>query len=132
MISRRSEGRVGAPVGGERVGTGWRIFLWFAALYNIVVGIAGMTMADATTDDRVIGLLVLCFGVVYAIVARDARRFSHVLWAGVIGKIGVVALLLPTAIGPPGDPTLGGVLAADALFAIGFVVFLMRRIDSSL
>jgi hypothetical protein len=132
MMARRPEGRVGAPVGGERVGTGWRIFLWAAALFNLVVGIAGLTMAGATTDDRVIGLLVACFGLVYAIVARDARRFSHVLWAGVIGKIGVVVLLVPDALGPPVDQTLAGVLVADALFAIGFFVFLMRRIDSSL
>lgn len=130
MIREPSEGRVGAPVGGERVGTGWRIFLWLAALFNFVVGIAGMTMVGATPDDRVIGLLVVCFGIVYVIVARDARRFSPVLWAGVIGKAGIVVMLLPGALAASDDATLLGVLAADALFAIGFLVFLMRPINS--
>lgn len=132
MIGETPEGRVGAPVGGERVGTGWRIFLWLAALFNFLVGVLGLTMANATTNDRVIGLLVVCFGIVYAIVARDARRFSPVLWAGVIGKGGVVVLLLPGALAASDGGTLLGVLAADTLFALAFIVFLTRPINSRL
>ena len=131
MSIKDARGRVGAPVGGERVGVGWRVFLWFAALFNFAMGIASMVLPEATVDDRVIGVLVICFGIVYGIVASDPRRFAPVLWAGVIGKIGVVALLAPAVLGPPFDAMMAAVLGADALFTLGFVVLLMRRIDST-
>ncbi|MFU7529527.1 hypothetical protein [Qipengyuania sp. ASV99] len=123
------KGRVGAAIGGEPVGTGWRTFFWTACLFNFVIGALGMFSPEATVDARIIGLLVLCFGIIYFLVARDPARFGSTLWAGVVGKIGVVALLGPSAIGPGGDPIVAAVLAGDALFAIGFLAFLLTRAD---
>ena len=97
------------------VGALWRIFFWVAAAFNFLVGFAGMISPAATLDARVVGLLVFCFGTVYMLVARDPLRFRPVLWAGVIGKLGVVGLLGPGAMGSEGDGLVLGALAFDAL-----------------
>lgn len=107
----------------------WRRFFWAAAIFNMLIGLAGMITPGATVDARIIGLLVFGFGVVYYLVARDPLRFAPVLWAGVLGKVGVVALLAPEAFGPNGDPVVAGVLIGDALFAVGFLAFLFTRAE---
>ena len=122
-----TEGRVGAPVGAEPVGRGWRAFFWAACVYNLVIGALGMLSPEATVDARIVCLLVLCFGIVYLLVARDPRRFAPTLWAGLIGKAGVVGLLGPAAFAPGGEPLIAGILIGDALFALGFLVFLLTR-----
>lgn len=127
MNPNLGKGRVGAPIGAEPVGWAWRAFFWVAALFNFVIGIAGMLSAESSVDARIIGLLVLCFGIIYLLVARDPRRFAPALWAGVIGKVGVVALLGPVAYGPGGDPLVAGVLVGDAAFALGFLAFLFTK-----
>ena len=96
-----------------QVGAGWRRFFWVAAIFNFVIGIAGMLTPDATIDARIIGLLVFSFGVIYALVARDALRFAPVLWAGVLGKVGVVALLAPGSFSAEGDPIVAAVLVQE-------------------
>ena len=68
------------------VSANWRRFFWAAAIYNFVIGLAGMLTPEATIDARIIGLLVFAFGVIYFLVARDPLRFAPVLWAGVLGK----------------------------------------------
>ena len=113
------------------VSANWRRFFWAAAIYNFVIGLAGMLTPEATIDARVIGLLVFGFGVVYALVARDPLRFAPVLWAGVLGKVGVVALLGPEASRAGGDPIIAAVLVGDALFALGFLAFLFTREDAA-
>ena len=110
---------------GQSVGTGWRAFFWAACAFNFVIGALGMVNPEASTDERIIGLLVFCFGILYLLVARDPLRYALTLWAGVIGKAGVVALLAPAAFGEGGDRLLASVLVGDALFAIGFLVFLV-------
>lgn len=127
MSIERDEDQAGLPLGSEQLGVGWRAFFWAAALFNLVIGGLGMISPEANTDTRIIALLVFCFGIVYVLVARDPMRFGPALWAGVVGKSGVVALLGPGAIGPDGDPVLAGVLLGDALFAFGFLVFLVTR-----
>lgn len=111
----------------QEVNAGWRRFFWAATIFNLVIGLAGMITPGATIDARIIGLLVFAFGVVYFYVARDPLRFAPVLWAGVLGKVGVVALLAPEAFGSDGDPIIAGVLIGDAAFAIGFLAFLFTR-----
>lgn len=131
MSAKLGEGRVGAPVGVKPVGWGWRLFFWLAAIFNFVIGLIGMFSATSTVDARVIGLLVACFGIIYALVARDPRRFAPALWAGLVGKIGVVTLLGPVAFAPGGDLIVAGVLTCDAIFALGFLIFvLIYRQDS--
>jgi len=123
------KGRVGAPVGGEWVGAKWRGFFWAACLFNLVIG--GMTMfsPEAAVDTRIIGLLVVCFGITYFLVAREPTRFAPVLWPGIIGKLGVVGLLAPDAMGTEIDWLVTGVLGLDVFFAAGFVIFLFSKGD---
>ncbi len=125
------KGRLGAPVGGDWVSPVWRSFFWTACVFNFVVGAMGMFSPAATTDARVIGLLVFCFGILYLLVAREPIRFAPTLWAGVIGKLGVVGLLSPIAFGEEGNLLVAGALVLDALFAAGFLAFLMTKGDAS-
>ena len=126
-----SNGIVGDQVGETQVGGMWRGFFWAAAVFNFLVGLSGMLAPVPTIDSRIIGLLVFAFGVVYMLVARDPLRFAPVLWAGVIGKVGVVALLARDTLGEDGSALMAGVLAVDALFAVGFLAFLFTAGDDS-
>lgn len=131
MSAKLGEGRVGAPVGAKPIGWGWRLFFWVAAIFNFVIGLMGIFSSTSSVDERIIGLLVACFGIIYALVARDPRRFLPALWAGLFGKIGVVTLLGPIVFGPGGDVLIAGVLTCDAIFALGFLIFLLiHRRDS--
>lgn len=108
---------------------GWRVFFWCAAAFNFVIGLAGILVPESTIDGRTIGLLVFAFGLVYLIVASDPLRYGRVVWAGVLGKVGVVALLGPREFSGEGSTIVAAVLAGDALFAFGFLVFLFTRPD---
>jgi hypothetical protein len=111
----------------EGVKKRWRWFFYAAAAYNIVIGGAGLANSAAAVNDRIVGLLVICFGIVYAMVGRDPGRFGPMLWAGIVGKAGIVALLLPDVLGGTSAPGTGAILSGDALFTIGFLFFLLRR-----
>lgn len=103
---------------------GWRVFLWAAAAYNLVIGAGGFLAPEAGIDDRTIAVLVLSFGVLYAVVAYQPVRLAPALWAGVVGKAGVVALLLPGALAAD-DTAIATILVGDALFLIGFLAILL-------
>ena len=107
--------------------TRWRWFFYAAAAYNAVIGGAGLADVTAPVNDRIVGLLVLGFGIVYAMVGRDPARFGPALWAGIVGKLGIVALLLPDVLAGSAAQGTGAILAGDALFTIGFLIFLLRR-----
>jgi hypothetical protein len=104
----------------------WCWFFYAAATYNFVIGGAGLANAAAPVNDRIVGLLVLCFGIVYAFVGRDPARFGPVLLAGIVGKLGIVALLLPDVLAGKAAAGTGYILAGDALFTMGFLIFLLR------
>ncbi len=131
MSDALQKGRVGAAVGGKQVGGGWRALFWIAAAFNFIVGALGMLSPEATVDARIIGVLVFGFGMIYLLVAREPSRFAPTLWAGVVGKLGVVGLLGPSAIGVGGDMLIVGILALDALFALAFLVFLLTKSDAT-
>jgi hypothetical protein len=99
--------------------------LGLAALYNLVIGVVAMLQPQLGHDGRLVGLLVACFGLIYAMTARDPLRFAPVLWVGVLGKLGVIALVLPEVLSGQAVPGTGPVLAGDALFAAGFIAFLL-------
>lgn len=105
---------------------GWRIMLGAAAAYNLVVAVPSLLLA-AKVSDRVVALLVGCFGLLYAMVARDPQRLGTALWAGVVGKIGVVALMWPEVQAGRAVPGTGWILLGDALFTVLFLAFLLRR-----
>jgi hypothetical protein len=102
----------------------WRWMLRAAAGYNLIVAAAGFFAHDATVTGRIIAVLVACFGVVYALVSREPERLAPVLWAGVLGKLGVVVLLLPDVLAARAAPGTGWVLLGDGLFTALFLAFL--------
>ena len=103
----------------------WSLLLWAAAAYNGLIGVPGM-MTGATSADRITALLVACFGIVYAIAGTDPRRYAPMLWAGMVGKLGIIALLWPDLMAGRTPPGTGLILAGDALFTLGFVALLLR------
>lgn len=113
---------------GATVGqSGWTRFFYAAAIFNFLIGLAAMLVPQSTLDGRMIGLFVFAFGLIYWIVARDAKRYASVLWAGVISKLGVVGLLGPRSLQGEMDPLVLGMLAGDLIFALGFLIFLFNR-----
>jgi len=119
-----------APLSTQSIGAGWRALFWAAAAFNFVIGALGMFSPEATSDARIIGLLILCFGILYALIARDPVRFAPTLWAGVIGKLGVVGLLGPQAFAPGGETLIAVILSLDAAFALAFLAFLLTQGDA--
>ena len=99
--------------------------LWLAAAYNLLIGLPGI-LTGGTSSDRIVSLLVACFGILYIITGFDPRRFAPALWAGITGKLGIIVLLwsdLSSGTTPPGTSII---LAGDALFTLGFVALLWR------
>lgn len=124
-----NDGTVGARLGETEPKPFWRTFFWAAALFNFLVGLAGMLAPGVAIDGRIIGILIFAFGIVYMLVARDPLRFGPVLWAGVVGKVGIVALIALDAFSPDGSMLARGVLVIDTIFAIGFLAFLFGSSD---
>lgn len=108
------------------VARAWHVFFGCAAAYNLVIGGLGLVDPSADTAMRIGSLLIFCFGIVYGLTAREPLRFAPVLLAGVVGKLGVVAMLGPSNWRASGDPLIGSVVAGDLLFALGFATFLWR------
>ena len=104
----------------------WKGVLWAAAVFNLLVALPSFFLPGAGVNDRIVALLVGCFGLVYAMVARAPQRLAQVLWAGVIGKLGVVALMLPEVQAGRAIPGTGWILLGDAVFTALFVVFLLK------
>jgi hypothetical protein len=102
----------------------WRIVLWAAVVFNLVVGAGGLAQRGAAREARLVALLVLAFAIVYAFVALDPARYAPVLWAGVFGKLGVIAIMLPAVARREAPRTVGWLLAGDAMF-IGFFAVLL-------
>lgn len=105
--------------------TFWPIILSLAAAYNLIIGGASLVQPGSPREGRVTGLLVAGFGVVYAITASDPVRFAPVLWAGVLGKLGVIALLGPAVRAGELPRAVGWVLAGDAVFTALFLALLL-------
>ncbi len=129
MSGLRDTGRVGAAVGADGVGSAWRGFFWAACVFALTVGGIAMLSPAATLDSRIVGVLIFAFGIVYLAVARDPARFAPVLWAGVIGKIGFIALIAPELLDGSANLVIGAALAVDAVFAAGFLWFLLTKAD---
>lgn len=110
-----------------QVSSVWRLFFWIAAAYNLVIGGGGFLGATWGSPDAIVAVLVACFGILYAFVARDPLRFAPVLIPGIIGKSMVVAMLGPPNWFAGGDPAVGAIVAGDLMFTLGFILFLLRR-----
>lgn len=96
-----------------------------AALFNLAVALPSFAIAPGLPD-RIVALMVGCFGLVYALVSREPERLAPVLWAGVIGKLGVVALMGPEVLAGRAVPGTGWILLGDMAFTLAFIAFLLR------
>lgn len=103
----------------------WRVFFWLAAVYNLVIGLAAFLDARWGSPEAINGVLIFGFGIVYALVARQPRRFAPVLVAGILGKAMVVLMLGPPNWSEGGDGAVGAIVAGDLFFALGFLAFLL-------
>lgn len=77
--------------------------------------------------DRVVAVLVAGFGLLYALVARQPARLAPALWAGVLGKLGVLWVMVPGVLAGRTVAGTGAVLAGDLLFTLAFLAFLLSR-----
>lgn len=115
----------------------WRVFFAVAAAFNFLAGIPlaiapaemaaslGVPVPDDLMYHRFTGLLVACFGGIYALLASDPMRYRPVLWTGVIGKAGVVVLFTEAFLGGRVPLQAYAVSVGDLAFVIGFLVFLL-------
>lgn len=116
----------------------WQVFFWLAAAYNFVVGLplalfpgafleatGGAPAGGSDLFMPLSGVLIAGFGIVYALVALEPERMKPVVWAGVFGKGGVLALSLPPWL--RGEVGLDAVVLSlgDLAFLVGFLVFLL-------
>jgi hypothetical protein len=115
----------------------WRLFFWVAMIFNLLAGLPLLLAptlmltslgSDVPTDllfHRFTGLLVVCFGGLYALVAQDAVRFRPLVWLGIVGKAGVVALFTEAYLNGRVPFSLYAISLGDVAFVAGFVAFLM-------
>ena len=122
--------------------SGWRLFFNVAAMFNFAAGLPlllapelmastlGIAMPADALFHRMTGLLVVCFGVVYGFVAQDLERYRPLVWLGVAGKGGVVALFTQAWLAGSVPFSAYAVSLGDLAFTAGFVVFLARAVWS--
>ena len=115
----------------------WRLFFWVALVFNLLAGLPLLlapnlmltSLGTAVPVDllfhRFTGLLVVCFGGLYALVAQDAVRFRPLVWLGIVGKAGVVALFTEAYLNGRVPFSLYAISLGDVAFIAGFVAFLM-------
>lgn len=102
---------------------GWSWMLWGAAAYNWLVSLP--VLLNLAAGDKVSAVLVAGFGVLYALVASNPERLAPALWAGVVGKLGLVVLLGPSIAAGTAAPGTAPVLAGDLLFTAAFLALLL-------
>ena len=103
----------------------WSWMLGAAAAYNLIVAVPALLGPDTAQGGRVTAVLVASFGILYALIARAPALYGRMLWAGVLGKAGILAILLPAILDGRAPGATGYVLAGDALFTIGFLALLL-------
>ena len=115
----------------------WRVFFWAAAIFNFIAGLPLLLMPEVMLGTlglpvladlmfhRMTGLLVVCFGVVYGFVAQDLVRYRPLVWLGVVGKGGVVALFAQAWLQGLIPFPAFVVSLSDLALMLGFIVFLV-------
>lgn len=104
---------------------GWSWMLWAAAAYNWLISLPVLLNRWIGAEDKMSVMLVAAFGVLYALVASNPARLAPALWAGVVGKLGLVALLAPSIAAGTAAPGTAPVLAGDLLFTAAFLALLL-------
>ena len=118
----------------------WRIVFWSAAALNWLTGLAltfdistpakalGIAMARYDTlYSPFVGWLVIVFGVMYAIVARDTGKNHAAILGGALAKAGMFALVWLGVMRGEAPLSMGLLVIAHLVFAILFLAFLMTH-----
>lgn len=127
------------PAAGTSGEAFWRGLFAVAAGFNLAVGLPMVLAPGALISllgmrpvepffPRVAGLLILVFGLGYALVSRDLARREIVL-LGVVGKVGVVALLAWSWLDGSVPGSVVALGSGDLLFALAFATFLARAAE---
>lgn len=103
----------------------WTWLLLAAAAYNWLVSLPVLLDNRIAASDKISAVLVAGFGVLYALVASSPARFAPTLWAGVVGKLGLVVLLAPSIAAGTAAPGTAPVLAGDLVFTAAFLALLL-------
>lgn len=117
---------------------GWSIFFIAAALFNFAAGVPLLVaphenlalmhlppVADVMYH-QVTGLLIICFGVGYGLVAGDPSSNRGIVWLGVAGKAGVIFLMAQAYSAGTIPFQAFAVALGDLAFVLGFVIFLLQ------
>jgi hypothetical protein len=116
----------------------WQKLFWAAAAFNCAAGLPlflapgammtafGVAIPADLTFHRTAGLLIVCFGAVYGMIARDLDRYRPLAVLGVVGKLGVVAIFAPAWASGAIPASAAAVALGDLLFGVMFGVFLLR------
>lgn len=115
----------------------WRIFFIAAAVFNFLAGAPMLFAPELMLQSlqvpvpndlmfhRVTGLLVVCFGVIYGMIAMDLARYRPLVWLGIVGKGGVVALFTHAYVQGLLPFNAYAVSLGDLAFTIGFLWFVL-------
>lgn len=113
----------------------WRRLFAAAAAFNVAAGLPplvaparaletfGMAPLPSHLFMQSTGLLVLTFGVAYALVSRNLA-LREIVWLGIIGKLGVAILFGWSMLRGLIPPLIALVGMGDLLFVVAFGVFL--------
>ena len=116
----------------------WPAFFAAAAAFNLAVGAAlllapgwllahsGMIVPAEFAPYRLLGWFVVTFGLGYAIVASAPARHGGIVRLGVIGKLGVFAIVLAHWYSGVVPTPLLLLATGDLLWALAFLSFLRR------
>lgn len=122
----------------------WRIVFWSAALLNWLTGLALIFDVSAPAEalgiemarydplySPFVGWLVMVFGVMYAIVARDTGSNHVAILGGALAKAGMFALVWLGVTRGEAPFSMGLLVIAHLFFAILFLAFLMMHLYQS-
>ncbi|MBX3488261.1 hypothetical protein [Parvibaculum sp.] len=116
----------------------WHALFWTAAVYNFIAGaplLLAPSLAAANAGippfdpqhiiiAQLAGLVVCLFGIGYAMVAMNTSGGRAIVILGLIGKLGVCALVAGHLLWGHVPQLLVLAAAGDFLFAIAFAVYL--------
>lgn len=115
----------------------WRMVFWVAALFNWAAGLPFLITTNlmltalgiATPADlvfhRLAGLLIVCLGCVYALVANGPARYRPVVWVAVAGKLGVAAIFTQAWMQGDVPPKAFAIALGDLAFGVVFLALLL-------
>lgn len=122
--------------------TFWSVVFWVAAAFNMAVGGALLLGADAIVATfggpapgqkliiHTAALLIMVFGLGYAMVARNLRAHTGIVSLGVVGKLTMP--IIGAIHYAQGEIPLNALLLTlgDLVFAVLFVIFLRQSASS--